>query len=188
MEEEGRCAMRRVIPLLLLVVAGALLAGLCTSCSDAIWDPGGISFHLDGPNEVARPQPGEEISFTATGVPADDGVVCENGFVTVDRLETPEGSALTFDDWALRFDGAHARADTVEVTSFQVFTCDDASGTFTMKVDTEFDFSRFEFTGEQDVGRWEIERGTGSYGELSGSGDVTLDYDGDDATYDGDVR
>ena len=57
-----------------------------------------------------------------------------------------------------------------------------------MKIRSRFDFSRFEFEGEQDVGRWEIEDGTGSYADLSGSGDVTLDWDNDDVKYEGDVR
>lgn len=171
-----------------MALAFVFLAGLCGGCSDAFWDPGGIEFHLVGPEEVAQPQPQEVISFIATGVPVDDEVVCEGGVVTVDHLESADGATITPDDWAARFDTARADAGTVEVYLFQEFECADGSGSFSMKAHTTFDFSEFEFEGEQDVGRWEIESGTGQYADLSGSGDVTLDYENDDVKYDGDAR
>jgi len=179
--------MRRGTPVLHLAAA-VLLAGVCGACSESFWDIGGIEFHLDGPQEVTQPQPGEVITFTATGAPVDDGDVCEGGLVAIDHLESGDGVPVTLDDWAARFDAAQGEDATIEVHSFQEFECADGSGTFSMKVRTTFDFSEFEFHGEQDVGRWEIESGTGEYTNLGGSGDVTLDYDGDDVKYDGETR
>lgn len=180
--------MRTGTPILSMALAFVLLAGLCGGCSDAFWDAGGISFHLAGIQEATQPQSQDVITFTATGVPVDDEVVCGSGVVTVDRLESSDGATITPDDWAARFDTARADESTVEVYSLQEFECSDGSGTFLMKVHTTFDFSEFEFEGEQDVGRWEIESGTGQYTDLSGSGDVTLDYENDEVKYDGDAR
>jgi hypothetical protein len=171
-----------------MAVACVLLAGVCTGCSDAFWDPGGIEYHLTGPQEVTQPQLQESIPFTATGVPVDDGVVCESGVVTIDHLESADGATISLDDWTGMFDTARGDNGTIEVYSFQEFECSDGSGAFSMKVHTTFDFSGFEFEGEQDVGRWEIESGIGPYADLSGSGDVTLDYDNDDVKYDGDTH
>ena len=186
--EGGRWyAMRKGTPVLWLAVA-LLVVGTCVGCSDSFWDPGGIEIRLEGPREVTQPQPNDVITFTATGAPVDDGDMCEGGVVAVDRLESGEGAAVTFDDWAATFDMAQAGDGTVEVDSFQEFECADGSGTFVMKVRTTFDFSEFEFEGEQDVGRWEIESGTGEYADLGGSGDVTLHYDDNDVEYSGDVR
>ena len=179
--------MHRGTPILRLAVA-VFLVGACGSCSDSFWDPGGIEFHLDGPSEVTRPQPEEVITFTAAGAPVDDGEMCEAGVVAVDHLESAGGVALAPGDWAASFDAAQAEQGTVESYSFQEFECADCSGSFSMRVRMSFDFSEFAFEGEQDVGRWEIESGSGEYASLEGSGDVTLDYDNDDVTYGGDVR
>jgi hypothetical protein len=188
MKVGGRCAMRNGTPVLHLALVLLLVGGACAGCSDSFWDPGGIEFHLDGPQEVTQPRSDEVITFIASGAPVDDGDMCEGGVVVVDRLESDDGVAVTLDDWAASFSAAQAEGGTIEVYSFQEFECSDGSGTFSMKVRTTFDFADFEFEGEQDVGRWEIESGTGEYTDLGGSGDVTLDYDNDDVEYGGDVR
>ena len=50
------------------------------------------------------------------------------------------------------------------------------------------DFTIFEFEGRQDVGTWEIEGGTDDYAGLSGSGDVTLDWDAEEVIYIGEAQ
>jgi hypothetical protein len=180
--------MQRFGVLVRLVVVGVVAGGICGGCSDAFWDPGGIEFHLVGPGEFTHPQEQEVVPFTATGVPVDDGVVCDGGTVTVDHLESMDGETITDDDWADTFDAAMQDAGVVEMYAFQDFECEDGSGSFSMKVQSEYDFATFEFEGEQDVGFWEIEGGTGSYSDLSGSGDVTLDWVNEDVKYDGDAH
>ena len=179
--------MRKGTPVLWLPLA-LLLVGTCAGCSDSFWDPGGIEFHLDGPQAVTQPLPNQVITFTADGAPVDDGDMCEGGVVAIDRLESSDGVAVTLEDWAATFDAAQASEGTAEVYSFQAFECTDGSGTFLMNVRTTFDFSVIEFEGEHDVGRWEIESGTGDYTNLGGSGDVTLHYDDNDVEYSGDIR
>jgi hypothetical protein len=166
------------LAIVLLVVSAA-------ACS---LDIGGIEFHLEGPEEFTHPQEQAAIPFTATGQPVDDGVVCSSGTVTIDHLESLDGETITAEDWADTFDTVMEDAGTVELDTFQDFECGDGSGGFSMKVHHKFDLASFEFEGEQDVGSWRIENGTGSYSDLSGSGDVTLDWDNDDVKYDGDAR
>lgn len=176
--------MRRSVGLLavlLLVVSAA-------ACSSGFWDIGGIEFHFGAPGEFTQPQEQRAIPFTATGRPVDDAVVCDSGTMTIDHLEAMDGATITDEDWADMFDTAQTDEGIAEMYSFQDFECQDGSGDFSMKVHGKFDFSTFEFEGEQDVGLWEIEEGTGSYSDLSGSGDITLDWDNQDVKYDGDAR
>jgi hypothetical protein len=149
---------------------------------------GGIEFHVGGPGEFTHPQEQRAIPFTATGRPVDDAVVCDRGTMTIDHLESMDGATITDEAWADRFDTAMEDEGIAEMYSFQDFECEDGSGGFSMKLHNRFDFSTFEFEGEQDVGSSEIEEGTGSYTDLSGSGDVTLDWDNEEVVYSGDVR
>jgi hypothetical protein len=68
------------------------------------------------------------------------------------------------------------------------WTCDDGSGAFTVKLHNRFDLATFEFEGQQNVGTWEITEGDGDYGDLTGSGDVTLDLDAGRVIYTGAVK
>lgn len=180
--------MRVGTPVLRVVVAGVMLIGMLTACSAGFWDMGGIEFHLGGSGEFTHPREQVTVPFTATGRPVDDGVVCSSGTMTIDHLESMEGGTISDEAWADMFDTAMEGAATIEMYSFQDFECEDGSGGFSMKVHSKYDSASFEFEGEQDVGFWEIEQGTGPYSDLSGSGDVTLDWDSEDVKYDGDAR
>ena len=104
------------------------------------------------------------------------------------HLESMDGATITADDWADMFDTAMQNMGVAEMYAFQEFECGDGSGSFSMEIRSEYNFATFEFEGEQDVGFWDIEGGTGSYSDLSGSGDVTLDWVNDDVKYGGDAR
>ncbi len=170
----------RVVP----SVACVLLVVALVGCS---LDVGGTEFHVVGPGGFMDPEMQEAMLFTATGQPVDD-VVCDRGSVTIGRIESSDGTVIPGEGWAGMVDVAMAQEGVAEASFFPVFECEDGSGGFSMKVHTRFDFSTFDFTGEHDVGRWEIETGTGPYADLSGSGDVTLDWDRNDVKLDGDVR
>ena len=162
-----------------------LLLLALTGCS---LDVGGTEFHVGRPDVFAVPPAEATMPFTATGQPVDDEVVCARGSVTIGRLETADGAVITSEGWAAMYDAAMAEGSIAEAYLFEDFECADGSGSFSMKVHARFDFATFDLEGEHDVGRWEIETGTGEYSSLSGSGDVTIDWDGDDVKLDGDVR
>lgn len=168
--------MRRSLGMLAVV----LLVMSAAACSPGFWDIGGIEF--------SHPQEHGMVPFTATGRPVDDAVVCDSGTMKIDHLESMDGETVTDEDWADMFDTAMEDEGIAEMYAFQDFECEDGSGGFSMKFHNRFDFATFEFEGEQDVGFWEIEQGTGSYSDLSGSGDVTLDWDNEEVVYSGDVR
>ena len=177
--------MRTVTPVLPMVLAHTLLGGLLAACS---LDVGGIEFHLEEPGEFTHRREQAEVPFTAAGQPVDDGAVCSSGSVTLDHLESMDGETISAEAWADAFDAAVEGAGTVEVYAFQNFACGDASGDFLMKVHARYDFATFDLEGEHDIGSWDIEEGTGPYSDLSGSGDVTIDWNNEDIKYDGDAR
>lgn len=121
--------------------------------------------------ELSRPQGHEgELPFEATGAAVDDGVICGEGSMELVRLESVDGGEIPDEDWATTFDAAME------------------FGGFTVGFHNRFDFATSEFEGLQNVGTWEIGEGTGSYEDLAGSGDVTLDWDVEQAIYSGDAQ
>lgn len=128
------------------------------------------------------------VDFTASGPAVDEAVVCPGGSEAFDRLEDMEGSVITDDDWAGMFDTAMAEGSVAQMMVYEVWTCADGSGEFTVAFHNVVDFSFFEFEGVQDVGTWEVVNGTGDYERLAGSGTVTLDWDSAMVTYEGGVE
>jgi hypothetical protein len=87
--------------------------------------------------------------FTATGQAVDRGWVC------------PSGNTQDFGTVAIPFTGgAVFRAD-------KVFTCQDGSGTFTLRVEATVITQPFS-----DVGTWMVVGGTGGYVNLGGAGEL----------------
>jgi hypothetical protein len=169
-------------------LTASLLVMAVAACSPGFFDVGGTEFHLAGPDAFTHPQEQGVIPFIATGRPVDEDVVCGSGIMTIDHLESRDGETITGQDWADMFDAAMEDEGIAELYSFQDLECEDGSGSFRMEVHHRFNLATFRFEGEQDTGFWKIEGGTGSYSDLSGSGDVTLDWDIQDVKYDGDVR
>lgn len=176
--------MRRPLALLAAVV----LVSSVAAC-EGFGDVAGISFRLGGPDEFPYIQRDQGIPFTASGWHVGRDDLCDSGIATIHRFESAEGEIIDDLDWADMFDTAMENEGTAEAYLFQVFECNDGSGSFSMTVHVEYDFDGFEFRGEQDIGSWEIEEGmgTGSYSDLSGSGGVALDWDEDGAWYGGDI-
>jgi hypothetical protein len=104
------------------------------------------------------------------------------------HLESIDGDQIADEDWAEMFDSAMAVDGVAEMNVTQSWTCADGSGSFTIRHHNVFDFATFEFDGQQNVGTWEIIEGSGSYADLSGSGDVTLDLDAGKVLHNGEVE
>ena len=138
--------------------------------------------------EFSHPQEHGAIPFAATGLAVDESALCDGGTMAINHLESMEGNTITEADWAEMFDAASANNGIAEMYVMQDFVCEDGSGSFTMAFHNRFDFTTFEFEGQQDVGTWEIEKGTGGYTDLSGSGDAMLDFDKEEVTYSGEVQ
>ena len=99
-------------------------------------------------SDVQIEVPGFEGPFIATGPAVDDGVVCGSGVV------------VTTFNRAAGFQSGSA----VSLAVGKEFTCDDASGTFSAKLQVRVYF---------EVGatfRWVITGGTGKYADLHGTG------------------
>ena len=86
------------------------------------------------------------------------------------------------------FDAAMDAGTMAEMMVIEEWICDDGSGSFTLELHNQFDFATFEFEGQQDVGTWEINEGTDSYADITGTGDATLDLDAEKVTHTGDIQ
>jgi hypothetical protein len=100
-----------------------------------------VTFNPDGPNYG---------DFAASGDAVDSGLICESG---------------TFVDTAIRFAGFQSDRGTVQILVVKAFTCDDGSGTFTVKLQIQANF----VTGLESFS-WVVLDGTGDYASLRGSG------------------
>jgi hypothetical protein len=89
-------------------------------------------------------------SFTTSGDAADEGTIC------------PAGS---FEDAGIRFAGGQARTGVVQLQVYKVFTCDDDSGTFDVKMQIQANFA----TGIETF-TWVVTGGSGDYSSLHGEG------------------
>jgi hypothetical protein len=87
-------------------------------------------------------------TFTASGAAADSGLICKSGTVL---------------DTGLLFTGYQGR-NGFNVQVRKTFTCDDNSGTFFVKLQVHG-----EWDGTETFS-WVVQGGTGSYGNLRGSG------------------
>jgi hypothetical protein len=129
-----------------------------------------------------------DTTFEAEGAAVDEGAMCSSGTRSDMALQSNNGMWLTDEEWAGMFDSAMAAEIIAEVYVIETWTCDDGSGVFTVTFHNRFDFATFEFEGQQSVGTWEITRGDGDYGDRTGSGNVTLDWDEGRVVYVGTVR
>ena len=81
-----------------LALVAALLAAALVGCSSG--DPISIEiFYLEGRGFGTE-------SFRASGVAVDEAVVCENGTMAQDHLESPEGEIITSEEGAELSDAA----------------------------------------------------------------------------------
>ena len=126
--------------------------------------------------------------FVATGAAVDGAAMCAAGTHEIERLESIEGGEITDEDWADMFDSAMDAGTVAEMVVFEDWICDDGSGAFTLELHNQFDFATFEFEGQQDVGTWEINEGTDSYADVTGSGNITLNLDAANVTYSGEIQ
>ena len=169
-----------------LALVAALLAVALVGCSSG--DPISIEiFYLEGRGFGTEP-------FRASGVAVDEAVVCENGTMAQDHLESPEGEIITSpegeiitsEEGAELSDAARVDQGVVDLYFVYEFVCEDGSGTFVLKTHTRGDFAKLE--NEQDTPTWEVESGTGEYTDLSGSGEVSTDLATVVRTYAGEVQ
>lgn len=163
-----------------MMLAVGVLAFSVVGCSDSS-EPLSVEITQQQGHEGALP-------FTAGGAAADDGAVCETGTVEIQKMESIEGDPMTDADWAEMFDSAMDTEDVAEMYVYQTYTCGDGSGYFTLRWHNRFDFATFEFEGSQDVGTWQVEDGSGDYTGLAGSGEISLDWESEQAVLAGDLQ
>ena len=119
----------------------AVAAPAAASTPQAVTIVSHVVFNPDGPNY------GE---FTTSGSATESGLICESG---------------TFVDTAIRFAGYQSDRGTVQLLVVKQFTCDDGSGTFTVKLQIQANFD----TGIESFS-WVVLDGTGDYASLHGAG------------------
>ena len=127
------------------LLAGALVISVAwpvaAGAPEAVTIVSDVTFVEGGPNIG---------SFTTSGDAADSGAIC------------PAGS---FEDTSIRFAGGQARTGIVQLQVFKIFTCDDGSGTFDVKMQIQANFD----TGIETF-TWVVTGGSGDYASLHGAG------------------
>lgn len=138
------------------VVGLAIAFGLgISACSDETLDPMVL---IDMEPIAAQP-------WTASGELVDAGQVCPSGDRANVGLFFPDGSPMTFEQFAGLVDEAEAAGGSpldFERTSLEEFRCSDGSGTFTILEELDTTTGQPELTGE-------VISGTGSYANITGS-------------------
>ena len=124
-----------------LVLAGTVAGSAVAASPAAVTIVSNVTFNPDGPNYG---------DFTATGAAVDSGVLCPSG---------------TFVDLGIRFAGFQSNRGEVQLQVVKLFTCDDGSGEFVVKMQIQANFD----TGIETFS-WVVLDGNGEYASLRGSG------------------
>jgi hypothetical protein len=131
--------------LIFVASTAMLLLALSVGPGAASTPPSAVEFQV----ETTTPPEGPSFGpFTATGPAVDAGLVCESGD-TIDVF----GRGTGFQS------GIGWNAQVVKL-----FTCDDGSGEFFVKLLVRFDWQGLNF-------RWTIVGGSGAYEKLHGTGE-----------------
>ena len=131
----------------LAILSAALALGALAAPAAAAAPPQGVTIVSDVTFVDGGPNIGE---FTANGAAVDGGTLCDSG---------------TFVDDGIRLAGFPARTGDVQIQVLKTFTCDDGSGTFSLKMQIKANFE----TGIETF-QWVITGGTEDYAGLRGSG------------------
>lgn len=160
----------------LAVVSFMVVVASCSSSSD----PMGVQ--ITGPlGPPSDPAP-------ITGQAVDEGIVC-------DAATYDEGDYVDMDGKILT-DEERDQLMQVEMETGEWFfsekhgrwTCADGSGTFDTVDTFTLTPSEYDFEGVNNAATWVIESGTGDYENLSGSGNVIVDFPNETVVYDGEMQ
>lgn len=131
-------------------------------------------------------QPTSEI--TASGAAVDQGLVCHQVLeYSAPRYENLAGEEIPGSEWQDLLYADWESGTVFEGVSHRVWNCADGSGALEVTYETRLDFSE-DVHGKLDAGTWRISGGTGAYSGLTGSGDVVVNFDGNNVTYSGEVK
>ena len=135
---------------ILAILSATLALGVLAAPAAAAAPPEGVTIVSNVTFVDGGPNVGD---FTASGAAVGAGTLCPSG---------------TFVDDGIRFAGFPARTGEVQLQVLKTFTCDDGSGTFSVKMQIKANFG----TGIETF-QWVITGGTGDYASLHGSGTGT---------------
>jgi hypothetical protein len=128
------------------LLAAAMLAIVLIPATTAEASPP-LGVEITVQETISTTIPGGGGPFVATGPAVDAGVMCPSG-ATINTALTTSGSGTV-----------------VNLGVEKLFTCDDGSGTFVVKMRVSLN-TETGFTSA----RWNAKRGTGDYANLHGSG------------------
>lgn len=118
--------------------------------------------------------------ITASGDAVNRGIVCHQLLAySGPRYQTLTGAEIDDSDWIAMFDAAMDAGTVFEVIEYHTWSCADGTGALEMTYEARFDLSEPDLTGQLAAGTWRFTGGTDAYSELTGSGDVVVDFDRD---------
>ena len=138
--------------------------------------------------QITNPLGPSGSSVPATGPAVDEGVMC-------DVVTYEEGDFFDLDGNAVTDEERDQLIQVEMETGEEVFsakdgrwTCADGSGTFETVEEFTLAMRDYNFEGSNDVATWTVESGTGDYEDLTGSGNVVVDFSKETVVYDGEIQ
>lgn len=143
---------------MLAVLAVPLLAAACSSGSEP--KAVEITFSME---------PGSPFSLSGEAV--DDGIVCDEATSVRLGFEDLEGNPMSQEE-------VDAMAgESTDFLWYDELTCADGSGSWVVLGEQLVAMSEMDFDGlNEDVSTWTVDRGTGDYENLTGSGTDSVDF------------
>ena len=109
--------------------------------------------------------------MSMSGAALDEGIVCATAAMQQSEWVDSEGNSLTRPEMAALGDQGGTGMSWLDV-----FTCDDGTGSWSLRSVQVRPVTEIEPTGPNEgMTSWTVESGTGDYGSVSGSGLVTVD-------------
>jgi hypothetical protein len=161
---------------LLAIVSFMVMAASCSSTSEP------MSVQITGP--LGPP----EGPLPITGQAVDEGIVCDAATYEEGDYVDLDGKILTDEE---RDQLMQVEAETGEIVfsaKHVHWVCPDGSGSFDTVEDFTVAMPDMNFEGTTNAATWTIDDGTGDYENLSGSGNVIVDFPNETVVYDGEMQ
>jgi len=138
--------------------------------------------------QITNPLGPSGSSVPATGPAVDEGVMCDVVTYEEGDFFDLDGNAVTDEERDQLIQVEMETGEDVFSAKDGRWTCADGSGTFETVEEFTLAMRDYNFEGSNDVATWTVESGTGDYEDLTGSGNVVVDFSKETVVYDGEIQ
>ena len=138
--------------------------------------------------QITGPLGPSDSPAPVTGPAVDEGVVCDAVTYVEGEFFDLDGNAVTDEERDQLMQVEMETGEEVFSAKDGRWTCADGSGTFETVEEFTLAMRDYNFEGSNDVATWTVESGTGDYEDLTGSGNVVVDFSKETVVYDGEIQ